>query len=464
MSQRQPVFPAVCFALALMLLAVSRAAVHADARPVTRLTLPSGVRIVVQSEPESPLVAIDAFVGTADAPEDAFRPGLANFVAHTLLSATTNQPSDVLGEAVGNLGGNVGVVWNRNFTQLRALALAPQYGDAIYLLSDALKNAVFTDSAVQQSRLALLQELQTGSDDVYQQTYEQLQAALFARTPIDPDNVGDSVVIKAIKASDLVSFYDKYYTADNIVISVVVGGNIDPQQVIATLTGNFADFPRRTAVRAGTAPPQIVPLPKLLTVKSYRGDLTAGYVMVGYIVPGAGEPDYPAMLLLNALLGGMKTSLLFTNLREKQGLGYQTASSYGEDIGVTDLTGYILSSGLKSQSVSVTAQTDESELVAQVRHLREQPPTPQLLARAKRFVIGSYLTRHERLMDRAYWLGFSEVALRETGGSGFDTDFQEAVNAVTAADIQRVARTYLSDGAVVSMLLPGSDTVGDVSR
>ncbi len=463
MTQR-PAYHRVFWSLLTFLLAAPLGRAHAEARPVTRLTLPNGIRLVVQSEPESPLVAVDAFVGTADAPEDAFRPGLANCVAHTLLSATTNEPEDVLGASVGNLGGDVGVTWDRNFTQLRALALAQQYGDAIYLLSDALKNSVFTDAAVRQSRDGLLQELQSGSDDIYQQTYNQLRAGLYARTPIDPDSIGDADAIKGIKTADVKAFYDKYYTADNIVVSVVVGGNIDPQQVIATLTGDLSDFPRATARRGGTAPPAAVPLAAPKTVKSYRGDLTAGYVMIGYLAPGAGEPDYPAMLLINALLGGMKTSLLFTNLREKQGLGYQTSSSYGEDVGVTDLTGYILSSSVKSSAISHTAQADTTALVSQVKLLCAAPPSAQMLARAKRFVIGSYLTRHERLMDRAYWLGFSEVALRETGGSGFDTDFEASVNAVTTADIQRVAQRYLSDGYVVSMVLPGSATAGEVSR
>ncbi len=101
----------------------------------------------------------------------------------------------------------------------------------------------------------MLQELQTGSDDVYEQTYNQLRASLYERTPIDPDSIGDADAIKGIRPPDVKAFYDKYYTADNIVISVVVGGNVDPQQVIATLTGDLSDFPRATARRGGTAPP-----------------------------------------------------------------------------------------------------------------------------------------------------------------------------------------------------------------
>ncbi len=189
--------------------------------------------------------------------------------------------------------------------------------------------------------------------------------------------------------------------------------------------------------------------------------------MVGYVVPGAGEPDYPAMLLINALLGGMKTSLLFTNLREKQGLGYQTASSYGEDIGVSDLTGYILSSGVKPSAVSHAAQADAAALCSsQVEAaVHAAPPSHADAGAGEALRDWLILTRHERLMDRAYWLGFSEVALQETGGSGFDTDFAASRStAVTAADVQRVAQKYLSGGYVVSMVLPGSATAGEVSR
>ena len=67
------------------------------------------------------------------------------------------------------------------------------------------------------------------------------------------------------------------------------------------------------------------------------------------------------------------------------------------------------------------------------------------MSRAQHFLIGSYKIKHERIEDRAYLLGFAELA---RGDAAFDTDYAKYINAVTAADVQRVATTYFVHPAV----------------
>jgi predicted Zn-dependent peptidase len=83
-----------------------------------------------------------------------------------------------------------------------------------------------------------------------------------------------------------------------------------------------------------------------------------------------------------------------------------------------------------------------------------------MLTRAKRFLIGSYLLQHERLEDRAYYLGYSEIAMKDLGGYRFDTHYADAVNAVTAADIRRVTEKYFAGAPVISLTLPGDPNAG----
>ena len=473
--------PALAALIATALFAPAVGA-RAAALPVTDQTLSCGVRLLAQREPDTPLVAIDVFIMTAGAPEDASKPGLAGLVARTLFRGTSNQTEETIADKVGLLGGSATASWDRNFTQIKVLTQASQFSNAAYLISDILKNASVSNAAVGEAREEMLQELQQSSDDIYLQTYNQLRKKLYYGQRIATMPVGDPLVIADLTGSEARAFYRRYYTGDNIVVSVV--GNVDPAQAATEFSNDLIDLTAHSPSRpASIIPPSAVPLSSVVTVKSYRGDLNGGYVMVGYLVPGAGEPEYPAILLLNALLGGMKTSLLFTNLREKQGLGYDTSSNYSEDVGLSDLTGYILSSGDPAAPASplhglrAAAHAESSEagqgasftlvreaLVEQFKTLRSRPPSDAMLARAKRFVIGSYLQRHERLLDRAYWLGFSEMALTPLGGYRFDTGFSSAIDAVSADDVLKVAQKYLSGGYVVSMVLPGNPNAGEVSK
>ena len=85
-------------------------------------------------------------------------------------------------------------------------------------------------------------------------------------------------------------------------------------------------------------------------------------------------------------------------------------------------------------------------LLKEVSLLKEQPVSDEELLRAKRYTVGSYTLRHQRQRDRAFLLGWWEAI-----GSGykFDSDYAKAMEGVTKADVQRVARKYLTNYALV---------------
>ena len=288
-----------------------------------------------------------------------------------------------------------------------------------------------------------------------------MRSTLYAGTPYAEPNVSSPDVIRRITPSDLRSYFQQTFVPGDIVISVV--GNVPTDHVAQTFEGDLSDF-ARVPLRTRPAPPlNLAPRAKVVSVRHYRGDLTAGVIMAGYLAPGAGSPDYPAMLVANALLGGMKTSLLFVDLRTSKGYGYEVASLYPNQLDVSDETAYIISAPSGKSGTAGFGEIKDA-LLDQFHLLRESPPSAESLARAKKYLIGSYLLAHERLEDRAFYLGYSEIAQKPLGGYRFDTHYADIINEVTAADVQRVSRKYLTDGAVLSMLLPGNPTAGIVAE
>ena len=435
--------------------------VRADQDTPLDTVLPNGIRIIAQQESNTQLVAINIFIRPAGQPGDAPRAGVGSYVASTLLAGTSNQNEETITSAIGALGGNVHATWQPDLTQIKALTLSSQFDEAAYLLSDVLKNADFRDAAVEAARTDLLAEQQSRADDLFQTTYDTLRAALYAGTPYGEPEVSPPDVIKRITPSELRSYFQQTFVPGNVVISVV--GNVPTDHVAQTFEGDLTDF-TRSVPRARPAPPiAFVPHTQAAIVKHYRSDLTAGVIMAGYLAPGAGSPDYPAMLVANALLGGMKTSLLFVNLRTKKGYGYEVASLYPNQRDLSDLTAYIISAPSGKSGASGFGEIKDA-LMDQFHLLREAAPAAADLARAKRYLIGSYLLAHERLEDRAYYLGYSEIAQKPLGGYRFDTHYADVINAVTADEVQRVSRKYLTDGSVLSMLLPGDPRAGIVAE
>lgn len=253
---------------------------------------------------------------------------------------------------------------------------------------------------------------------------------------------GSPSVIRRLSRADLIRYYTRYYVPQNLVFVVV--GNIASEDAVREITDDMDDFPRVGQAAPGLSDP-LPPLAQdLPPIRVYQPDLDQEMVMSGYRAAPFSSRDYPALLVANALLGGMKSGRLFTQLREKQGLAYDLGSVYTPRLIGGDLAGYVYGATTKLDPITKkqipTVGLIKTGLLAQFAALQAAPPAPDDLTRAQHFLIGTYALRHERLEDRASLLGSSELSAPD--GYKLDTDYAKYINAVTAADVQRVAAKY----------------------
>jgi zinc protease len=437
--------------IALLGLSITQPVFAADTPPLFEQTLPNGLQIICRQETATPLVSLQVFVKTGVAQEDPLRPGLGNFVAHTLLASTSNQVPEIMQQQIGSLGGNVSATWQPDYTQVSALIVKDQFRDAVALLSDVLENADFDPDVVESTRQDIIADIGTNSASIFQQDYDGIRQTLYADSPYALPPNGTVTSLNRLTRADLQRYFNRYYVPKNIVIVVV--GNIDPDTAARDIVTDFGDFP--TQGRGGRRPDlPMPPLPFPTTdstpVHTAVPDLAEVGVMVGYRVPSIGDADYPAVLVANALLGGMKTSRLFTNLREKQGLAYELGSVVNTQQAASDVTAYAFAAPTRTDTVTKkdvpAVGFIKDQLLRQIAAFQAAPPTEAELIRAKHFLIGSYKIKHERLEDRTTLLGIA--ALESPQGTHFDTDYAHYINAVTAADVQRVAAKYFIHPAI----------------
>ena len=445
-------FPALILALA----ALAAPAVRASDAPI-KTTLPNGLRVIVKSEPDTPLVAIDVFVRAGAPQETAGTAGIGGFVAHTLFASTTDDTPETMTRDVNALGGNVSATWHTDWTQVAALTVKDKFSDAVFLLADALKNADFDPAAVEDSRLQILSELDNRDADPFSLAYGNLQRALYAGTSYARPEGGTAANVSRLTRADLRRYYARYYVPQNMVLVIV--GNVAADKALSVVTDDLEDFPR-TGIAAISSKDPLPPLTQdAPPIRVYQPDLDQQIVVAGFRAAPTSSPDYPALLVVNALLGGMKSGRLFTQLREKQGLAYDLGSLYTPRLGGGDLAAYVYGAPTKTdpttkKEVPTVGLTKES-LLAQIASLQTTPPTPAELARAQHYLIGTYRLRHERLEDRASLLGIAELSSQD--GYKLDTDYAQYVNAVTVADVQRVAAKYLVH-PVISTVEPDAKT------
>jgi zinc protease len=164
-------------------------------------------------------------------------------------------------------------------------------------------------------------------------------------------------------------------------------------------------------------------------------------VMVAFLGPGIAHRDYAAMKVLSVALGGGMEGRLFTELRDKQGLAYSTGAINPSRVDASVLVAYL-------GTAPANADRAEEGMLRELGRLARERVTPDELARAKSFLVGQFNLDRRTNARLAWYQAFFEA----TGvGYDFAERYVKAVENVTADDLLRVAQTYLSTPAIVSL-------------
>ncbi len=430
---------AILVAVGLILLGGLRA----SAEPVKRI-LSNGMVIVVSHEPSARVVALEAFlkVGVWAEPED--KRGIGLLVSRALFGSTTNETMQTLAQEIERVGGEVRSYWQPDYTEISITTVAEAFDDAAWLLAEGIKNAQFEPEVVEQAKREALSEAQAERAVKFRATFMTLRTMLYPPAhPYAYPFAGDPRYIQQATPQDLQEFHRRFYTPDNLVIVVV--GNVPAERVVEKFTTLFGSWEARSAVRRPNL--TVSPLRESASRVREQAGNTA-YIMAGYPVPGITSAEYPALVVLDAILGRGKSSRIFTSLRDASGIGYEIGSFYPPLMGGSCLLGFveIAPYRISASGVPVLIVDDvQKALVEQMQSVRTNPPGEQEIERAKKLIIGTYALRHQRVRDRAYFLGWYEaIGL----GHAFDRQFADRIEAVKREDVLRVAEKYLQNVAV----------------
>lgn len=402
---------------------------------VVKTILSNGVTVLVKPEPESKVAAIEIFVRVGAQNEDESNAGIGQLVAGSMLSGSTRRGTVKLARLVSEVGGNFHAVWQWNYIEVYAVTRPSACEEAISLLADAVQHSSFEPVAVDYSRSAILKEMNRRNDDAFNSAYTAIRGLLYTGTPYARSYLGNPDRVKSITLNQISDFYKKNFVSDRIIVAVA--GNVDPEAVAHRVEVCFKSMDFGSGEPAKIASPTVTK-----RAVNVNANSRSTYVMVGYPGPGVEDRDYSAMCIANVLLGGNKSSLLFTKLREERGLGYQVGSQYPALQGTSHVVAYL---GMDSARATPEAvKTVQDVMIEQVKALSSGNFTDEDLARAKRYLIGHHALNHERTRDRAYYIGWAEAI-----GLGYQADlsviYDANVNKVTREDILRVCTRYLTE-------------------
>jgi zinc protease len=281
--------------------------------------------------------------------------------------------------------------------------------------------------------------------------WEKVQAVAYQAHPYGWPTIGWPTDLQTLTAEDARRFYTTYYVPNNAFLVVV--GDFEPATMLKTIRAHFGPIPRGAEPPAVRAQEPEQHGERRVTV---RRSAALPYVAVAYHVPTYDHDDAYALEVAAEILGGNQSSRLVQTLqREKQLVLSIDAEYAGTSIDPPLFT----VSAQPAQNVQVVEV--EAAIWKNIDSLKQQPPSAAELARIKEYLTTTYVIRLDAQFYRALALGQAEIAQSWQ----WLTTYLPRIAAVTAEDVQRVARQYLTeDNRTVGILHPLPMEEGVVQR
>lgn len=398
-------------------------------------TLANGLKVYSARDASTPNVTVQVWYGVGSKDDPEGRSGFAHLFEHLMFKSTRDMPNEMLDRLTEDVGGFNNASTADDFTNYYEVVPANHLQRLLWAESERLGSLVIDDAVFKSERDVVKEELrQRVLADPYGRFFGlNITQASFTTHPYKRPGIGSIEELDAATVDDVRAFHAAYYRPDNAALIVV--GNFDEAQLNAWIDQYFAPLKTPAApIRQVTAvePPRTA----ARTVTTYGPNVPLPALAITWLAPSAADPDTPALSVLDAILSAGKSSRLYDSLVYDQKIAQQVFSAAPSNAqpGLF-YVGAVMAGGK-------TVEQGEAALAAQVARLRDAPPTAAELAEAKAGLLADAVRGRETIDGRAFAIGY---ALRTEGDAARANTDLAALQAVTAADVQRVAKKYLAD-------------------
>jgi zinc protease len=404
-------------------------------------TLPNGLEVYTSQDASTSNVTVQVWYRVGSKDDPAGRSGFAHLFEHLMFKSTRNLPTETFDRLTEDVGGfNNASTWD-DFTNYYEVVPANHLERLIFAEADRMGSLVVDADVFASERDVVKEE--------YRQSYLAnpygrffglfVPQTIYQNHPYRRPGIGSIEELNAATIDDVRRFHATYYRPDNAVL--IVAGNFDEAQLNGWVDRYFGGLTNPTTALPVNNVVEPEPTgPREATF--YGANVPLPAVMLAWRTVPYGHPDRAALTVLDGILSTGESSRLYRSLVYDQQIAAQASSSpdFAQQAG--NLTAYAIMADGETADTGITA------LRAEVARFRDEPVTDAELAEARNELIANLLREREGVDDRANALGF---ALMWDGDAAAADREVAAIQAVTSADIQRVARLYMTEQRMITM-------------
>jgi zinc protease len=395
---------------------------------ITEKKLANGLTVVLAPLPNVPKVtAVLTFRSATTASDRKEHPGIAQIAASVANEGTDTRTSKQIKEELRSIGGSLSLGSDADSTTMNATSLAEFSPRLFDLMSDVAQHPSFPETEVKLAQENTIQQIRAGRADPGFLVNERFQKAVFGDHPYG-FVVPDEKSISALTRADLRGFVTKYYLPN--AAHLIVVGDIDLDKTYAEIEKAFGSW------KSGAVPPDDNPaVPTRDKRQIYfvnRPGSIQSAIYIGNVSIPRKDKDYFAIRTANTIYGGSFYSRLTRNIRESKGYTYSPFSSSNTQF----KSGSFLAGAFVRNEVTGPTLL---EIFYELDRMRVLPVSDEELNAAKEFSTGNFsveLASQQGLAGRIATVYTYEL------DKNFINDFRPKIEALTTADIQRVAAKY----------------------
>ena len=409
-----------------------------------KYTLENGLKVILEENHASPVVAVNVWVKVGSACEDEGEFGLAHVHEHMLFKGTEKRGVGEIARLIESSGGDINAFTSFDETVYYVVIASRFVDTALDVLSDAVSNSTFDPSELEKELEVVLEEIRRGEDSPSRVLSQKMFAEAFTKHTYKRPIIGTTESVKSFTREKILNFYNKWYSPDNMVVVAV--GDFNGTDIKNKIADTFGKLKKRDIPECN--------IPQEDRQNNIRPfviskEIKEGYFVLAYHVPEAKSEYTPVLDVISNILGSGESSRFYRIIKEEKGL-VNSIYAYAftpKEPGLFVIGGTVNPENYKS---SLT------EILSELYSLKYNKVSNQEIEKAKVNIESDTIYTRETMQGQAQKLGFFEV---ETGDYIFEKQYLEKVSNVTQNDIIRVANKYFNNNNLTAGFLLPKDNI-----
>ncbi|MDD5687618.1 MAG: pitrilysin family protein [Elusimicrobia bacterium] len=406
---------------------------------INKIQLENGFTLIHLEKKEIKLVSVNLFIKRGSASESDKEAGLTNLMADLLLEGTVNRTSEKIAIETELLGESISASCSNDFVGVSMIVPSENIVSAFDIFSDVINNASFPEKQLEKEKNRTIAAIKSKSDNIFDVAYDQFNEAIFENQPYHKPVEGYESTVSSINISQISDNYRKCFKPGNMVLSIA--GDIDFEKAEMLVRKYFGNIKIIESEEKALSQKQFKDNWSNPSRKIYSGKFQQSYIMSGFVAPSINQKEYSTIKLINALVGNGMGSMLFTALRERNGLVYEADSFYPTR---KEISAFVLYAGTSKENIGLVERTFQEEL-KKISEVNEEE-----LKNAKEYLKGTYLLEHRTIQRQAWYLGWWEVMGK---GYNYDMQYLNDIDNVSIADIKEVCGKYFNVDKLTTVII-----------